>query len=247
VYGVNGLAPDDSLRALFLRLPADAVLGFHTAAALFGFGVLPTKAVHVVVPAGTVRPRIQGVRVHDSVIPIGEPVELAGVPCVPAARCAVDLARSAPRLNALPVLDAALGARVCTMDDLLAEVVRHVGLKGVRQARELVPLADPRSECVQESQLRLVVIDGGLPAPEPQLWVMDPHGFPLYRLDMGYLKQQVGLEYDGASHLDRATLRRDRERMNWLHANGWTMRFFTDRDLYHRRSYIITAIRSALA
>jgi hypothetical protein len=166
---------------------------------------------------------------------------------MPAARCAVDLARTVRRLDALPVLDSALRAGACTPDDLAVEVLRHEGLKGVRQARELIPLADPRPECRQESQLRLVVIDAGLPVPEPQLWIRDEYGTLLYRLDLGYREQRVGLEYDGRSHSERWRLRGDRERMNWLDDHGWKMRYFTDRDLYQRPSYIISEVRSALA
>lgn len=247
VYGLGGVVTNDSLRALFLRLPPGTALGFQSAAKLFGFDVRPDPAVHVVIPAGTVRPRIRGVRVHEAVIPVEDPVILAGVPCVPAARCVVDLARGVRRLDVLPVLDAALRAQACTVDDLTVEMLRHHGLKGIRQVRELVPFADPRSECRQESQLRLVIIDAGLPVPEPQLWVCDEYGAPLYRLDLGYRRQRLGLEYDGVSHLDRVRLRQDRERVNWLDAHGWTMRYFTDRDLYHRRSYIVSTVRAALS
>ncbi|WP_244298749.1 endonuclease domain-containing protein [Micromonospora cremea] len=150
-------------------------------------------------------------------------------------------------MDALPVLDAALRSGVVTQDELLAEVSAHRALRGVRQARELVPLADGQAECRQESQLRLILIDARLPPPEPQLWVYDRHGIALYRLDLGYRERRIGIEYDGLSHLDRDRLRYDRERVNWLDANGWRMRYFTDRDLYRRPQYITATIRAALS
>lgn len=247
IYGLADADRDDCLRALFLRLPPGAALGFQSAAAVYGFGTAPGPTVHVVVPAGTVRPRIQSVRVHEAVVPVADAGVLDGIPCVPAARCAVDLARTVRRIDALPVLDAALRSRTCSPADLAAEVLRHDGLRGVRQARELVPLADPRPECRQESQVRLIVIDSGLPAPEPQLWVYDDYGAPRYRLDLGYEQYRVGLEYDGMSHVERSRMCADRDRMNWLDAHGWTMRYFTDQDLYRRPSYIVAQVRSALA
>jgi len=231
---------------MFLRLPAGAVLGFHSAAALHGFGVLPTTAIHVIILAGTAVPRIRGVIAHEAVLPVDEPVALAGVPCAPAPRCAIDLARRVRRMDALPVLDAALRSGSCRPEELRQEVARHRGLRGVCQARDLVPLADPRAECRQESQLRLVLVDGGLPVPEPQVWVTDDDGMPMYRLDLGYRKRRVGIEYDGVSHLDRERLRHDRARLNWLAANGWTMRYFTDRDLYRRPGHIVDVVRSLL-
>ena len=38
----------------------------------------------------------------------------------------------------------------------------------------------------------------------------------------------------------------DRDRANWLAAQGWTMRHFTDRDLYHRPDHIVDTVRAAL-
>ncbi|MFC7544782.1 endonuclease domain-containing protein [Plantactinospora sp. GCM10030261] len=241
--------PDDEvdLRALFLCLPEVAVLAGLSAARRFGFGVLREDAVHIQLPPDVSRPRLPGLIVHHGVLPLPEPVMVRGIPCVPPARCAVDLARTVRRLDALPVLDAALRSDLVTPDGLHAEVDRHRGLRGVRQARELVPLADGRAECRQESQLRLVLIDARLPAPEPQVWVCDDWGNRRYRIDLGYEERRVGVEYDGMSHLDRDRLRYDRERSNWFDARGWTMRYFTDRDLYRRPDYIVALVRAALA
>ena len=115
------------------------------------------------------------------------------------------------------------------------------------QARQLIPLADARAECPQESQLRLVIIDAGLPAPEPQLWIYDGAGRGIYRIDLAYGPKRIGLEYDGASHMERERLRGDRYRMNWLASRGWTMRYFTDEDLYRRRFHLLDVVRAALA
>ncbi|SCG59920.1 Protein of unknown function [Micromonospora rifamycinica] len=233
-------------QALLRRLPEGAVVGFHSGARLHGFGVVPSEDLHVIVPAGGMVPQIRGVVVHQAVLAVPEPVLLAGLPCAPADRCAVDLARTVARLDALPLLDLCLRVGACRPEELTAELARHARLRGVEQARQLVRLADPRSECRQESQLRLVLIDGGLPAPEPQIWVSDDDGFRRYRLDLGYRRSRVGIEYDGLSHLDRDRLNHDRARMNWLAAQGWRMRHFTARDLYHRPTLITTQISALL-
>ncbi|MEV6816803.1 DUF559 domain-containing protein [Micromonospora sp. NPDC051296] len=221
------------------------MLARQTAARRYGFGVLRDDLVHVQVPTLVPKPRLPGLVVHHSVLPV-QPVVVRGLPCVPAARCAVDLARTVRRLDALPVLDCALRSGVVTPDDLMAEMGAHRALRGVRQARELVPLADGRAECRQESQLRLVLLDGRLPPPEPQLWVHDEYGVARFRLDLGYRERRIGIEYDGLSHLDRESLRYDRDRVNWLDAHGWRMRYFTDRDLYRRPTHIVATIRKAL-
>lgn len=246
VYADQPCDDEDELRALLLCLPEEAALTRQSAARRYGFGVLRDDVVHVQLPVTVPKPRLPGLVVHHSVLPV-RPVLVGGLPCVPAARCAVDLARTVRRLDALPLLDAAVRAGAVTAEELLAEVRAHRALRGVRQARELIPLADGRAECRQESQLRLVIIDGRLPPPEPQLWVHDGLGVPRYRLDLGYRKRRVGIEYDGESHLDRDRLRYDRDRVNWLDANGWRMRYFTDRDLYRRPAHIVATLRAALS
>lgn len=237
----------DELKALFLVLPPAAVVAFHTAAVLYGFGVVPSNKPHILVPAGSPLPDIRGVAAHQAVLPIGDPVDVHGLPCVTPERSAADLARTCPRLDAIAVLDAALRSGTCTGPALAAELARHDGLRGVRQARELVGFADARAECRQESQLRLVLIDGRLPVPEPQIWVYDQWGEPTYRLDLGYEGLRVGGEYDGRSHLDRDRMRSDRQRHNWLASRGWTMRYFTDVDLYRRQPYVVNTMREAIA
>jgi hypothetical protein len=158
----------------------------------------------------------------------------------------VDVARQGHRLDAIAILDATLRSGLSTPDDLAREVARHSGLRGVRRARDLVRLADGRAECAQESHLRLIIVDGGLPAPEPQLWVHDRDGYPVYRLDLGYRDRKVGLEYDGRSHATVGRLAADRARMNWLSAHGWDMRYFTAHDLYGSPGLVIATVRAAL-
>ena len=246
VYAAGPLLPDDRLRALFLRLPDGALLSHHSAAGRYGFGVLRTATVHVLIPVGTPRPRLRGVSTHEAILPVPEPWIVAGLPCVPPARCAIDLARTTGRMDALAVLDAAVRSGACRPADLTDEVFCHDRLRGVRQARELSDRADGRAECPQESHLRLLLVDGRLPAPEPQVWVHDGSGVPRYRLDLAYRQRRVGIEYDGRSHTDRERLRADRTRMNWLAAQGWTIRYFTDHDLYRQPSEIVRSVRATL-
>jgi very-short-patch-repair endonuclease len=248
-YVLGSGEPDllDLIRAAMLILPRSAVVSHHTATTLYGFGVVDTDSIHVTVPAGAAVPQRRGIVAHESALRTDAVVNVFGVPCLPPARCAVDLARRLPCPDALAVLDAALHAGASTLDDLAAEADRHARLRGVRQARDLVRLATPLADCRQESHLRLVLHDGRLPVPRPQLVVVDEWGVERCRIDLAYDEERVGVEYDGTSHLSRGRLRTDRRRHNWLAERGWRMRYFTDFDLYRQPVVVVDTVRAALS
>jgi very-short-patch-repair endonuclease len=248
LYLLGDTPPDlaDLARAALAVAPPHAVIGFHTAAALLGFGVVLSDTVHIVVPAGQAFPQRPGITVHQSVVPIA-PFVVRGLQCTAPARTAIDLVRHLARPDALAVLDAALASNTCTPSELAEEVRRHRRLKGVRQASTLVPLADGRAECAQETHLRLILRDARITSLVPQVPVLDRHGRTLYRLDLADERLRVAAEYDGSSHLDRERLRTDRARHNYLSAQGWRMRYFTDVDIYRRPEYVVRTMRAALA
>ncbi|MFI6328680.1 hypothetical protein ACIBBG_10355 [Micromonospora chersina] len=95
VYAPVPCDDEEELRALLLCLPDGAMLAMQTAARRHGFGVLRESAVHVQLPPDIAKPRLPGLFVHQSVLPV-RPVTVGGLPCVPAAQCAVDLARGCP-------------------------------------------------------------------------------------------------------------------------------------------------------
>jgi very-short-patch-repair endonuclease len=76
--------------------------------------------------------------------------------------------------------------------------------------------------------------------------VWDGREWPRYYLDLADPRRRVAAEYDGSSHLDRARLRADRERHNYLDSAGWRMRYFTDRDIYRPPSYVVRVVEAAL-
>src|SRR5258708_30421343 len=73
------------------------------------------------------------------------------------------------------ILDAAVHAECCTAADLSAAVAER-GRRSIVHVRELVQLADGRAESPMESEARLVFLDGGLPLPDLQYEIIDPHG-----------------------------------------------------------------------
>jgi hypothetical protein len=152
------------------------------------------------------------------------------VTCTSALRTALDLACSQSRRQALAVLDAFMRHHGLTVQEMRRELVRYFRRRGVVQARELVSLADPRSESPGESWVRMDVIDHRLPTPEPQWWVTE-NGRPVYRLDLAWPKNRVAVEYDGREyHEDDLHREHDEERRAWLRGRGWTVVVVTKED-----------------
>ncbi len=248
-YAVECVAADLACRtkAALLVCGPGLVAGRTTAAALLGFDVIEDDCIHLVGQRGTDAAVQDDLRVHQAALDESDVVVLPnGIRCTSPARTAVDLARLLPRLDALPVVDLVLGMRLCTPHSLSAELSAHSGLAGIVQAREMVALGDGRAESPMESRLRLRAIDGGLPTPEPQVWVCDAIGYAKHRVDLGWREQLVAGEYDGITHLARERQRRDRDRHLWLVAQGWQPLYFTDVHVYRRPDVFVAAIRSEL-
>lgn len=147
-----------------------------------------------------------------------------GVSVTTPLRTALDLGCNLRRRDALAALDQFMRIHGLTREQLAHGAIRFFRRRGVVQLRQLIPLADPRAESPRESWTRLEIIGSGLPAPEPQHWIVID-GVPTYRLDLAYPRMRVAVEYDGEEFHDRTPEQRegDRNRRDWLHRNGWTV------------------------
>ena len=136
VYRTASAEPTGRLRvlaaALSIGTPVTACL--YTAAELHGFGVLGDDTIHVI--ADGVHLRQTRLIVHSAALSPRELCPIAGVTATTAARTAIDLARTAPRLDALAVLDAALRTgRVSPREDSLSRFDRETEV----QMRWVIP------------------------------------------------------------------------------------------------------------
>jgi hypothetical protein len=249
-YRLTSGEPGPRLRlsAAGLSIGREVLACLHTAAELHGFGVLDDTITHVAVGPDEPCARRAELWPHQLALAAADVVRLrCGALVTTADRTAIDLARTLPRIDVLPVLDAAIAAGACTPDSLAVELERHGGLRGVRQARELVPLADPAPESPQESRLRLRCHDAGLPPPTLQLPVLDSRDRPCRWLDLAWEEAKVGLEYDGEEgHTGRQNLRADRRRHNFLQDDGWAMFYATDLDVYRDHAELMRKVGAAI-
>ena len=219
----RGAGPDDlafRAHALGLVVSPSAIVIDRTAAWLHGVDVLPRRRSRTRHPSVFQRPgtrsRRDGVASGERMLLPRDIVEIDGLAVTSPLRTALDLGRLLWRFDALGALDQFLRLGV-DLDELLAEIERFKGYRGVLQLRYLAPMADPRAESMAESALRLHWREAGLPKPEPQWWVYDEHGTPLFRLDLALPEVLFAAEYDGTEfHTTDTDRARDLSRRSWL-------------------------------
>jgi hypothetical protein len=242
-HGVYSIGPADNARRLRgLDLACGDVVAscLGTAAHAFGFDTENTADLHVLNPnKHQIRPA-DGLVVHRR---DGAPlVTIAGRPVTAPAWTAVEVARALPPGRALATLDAALRSGHCDPATLAKAAYAQAGRRGIVKLRRLIALADARAESPMESEARLVMIDGGLPAPILQHEIIDSGG-RLRRLDFAWPDAMVAAEYDSETwHTGSAALRRDREKLAAVQDLGWTVIPILADDVRRRPQLLIRRI-----
>jgi very-short-patch-repair endonuclease len=125
------------------------------------------------------------------------------------ARTVVDLARHGRR-DGLVAADAALRERLVTRADLDRALAGAIGWPGVRQARAVLALADPRAESPLESITRLALHDDGFPPVVPQVQIAG------YWVDLLLPDHRLVIECDGRPKYVEDALAREKVREHRL-------------------------------
>lgn len=247
------------LQALALVVGPEYVVCDYSAAWVWRVDILPPGSHEDEPPVAMFRSRPG--RLRNAFAASGERAMLSrdvtvrdGVRLTVPLRTACDCGRLLHRDRGFAALDALLGLGEFTRQELIFEVERFKGMRGVRQLRALAPLADGRAESPPESILRLRALDLGnrLPRMEPQVWVADDDGVLVHRLDLANEEHKLAFEYDGEEfHTTPEQRERDRRRRQWLRARGWVIVVFRREDLFGRLAYpearMLAAYREALA
>lgn len=239
---VDAAVPDAlALRAAALALvvPETAIVTDRTAAWLHGVSLLQsgdhltTPPVSLFQLPGCTRVRTRCNVGGERTLLSTDIETVATVRVTTPLRTALDLGRLLSRDDALAGLDAMLGTDHFTSEELLSEVPRFRGHRGVVQLRELAPLADGRAESPPESVLRLRWLDAGLPKPEPQHWIRNGLGVGVYRVDVGCEAVPYAAEYDGEEfHSSPDQRAHDEARRRWIRARGTVVDVFDKADVY---------------
>jgi very-short-patch-repair endonuclease len=236
--------------AVAVKLPVGGAVSGLSAALLWGVDLLPRGGgpVHVTLPrSARPQPHHRIVVHHYALDPTDITTLFGGVPLTTEVRTAFDLGRLLPRADALAALDAMLHRRLLRVEALTRYLDAHPGTRGTPQLRELVGLAEPRTESPMESQLRLLLHDAGLPRPTAQYEVRLPMGRFIARVDLAYPQWRIAIEYEGDHHRERDTFRRDISRYNALRAAGWLTLRFTADDVIRQSRQLTQTVRVAIA
>ena len=228
VWGVRAAAPPLSLesrcRLYAARIPG-AVFSHRTAALLLGIPLPPggDDGLHLALVAPERAPHAKGIIGHSLTLGTQDITEVQGLRVTSAARTWFDLGATltVPDLVAAGDRIVARTAPLASRDDLSRMVDGHPGERGIRRLTTALALISDRAESPQESRLRTILMQGGLPEPAVNLDIFDSQGRFLGRGDLVYERERLIIEYQGDYHRDRAQWRKDMTRRAALEAAGW--------------------------
>jgi hypothetical protein len=132
------------------------------------------------------------------------------------ARTTVDIARELPLREAVVTVDDAL-SRSVPLAELEAVLERQAHWPGVETARAAVALGDAGAESVLESYSRVILVEGGLPAPVLQVEFWDGYRWLPVRVDLWWPEFRTVGEADGLEKYDAATPAERRRRLRRAH------------------------------
>lgn len=138
-------------------------------------------------------------------------------------RTALDLGCNLRRREAFAGMVGLARAHGFGAEEVVDQLPRFKGRRGVRQCRALAGLIEPRLESPREAWTWLEIVNAGLPLPVPQYWI-EVDGQEVYRLDFAYPRLRVAVEYDGHDfHSSPEQVTHDQERRTYLREEGWTV------------------------
>ena len=142
----------------------------------------------------------EGLIVRNERLGDDEITRAGGLPVTTRVRTAFDIGRRYERDQAVAHLDALMWVQSFPIDDVLLLAKRYRGARGLSTLRNALGLVDGGAASPQETRLRLLFNDAGLPRPTTQIPVVEANGRLVRILDMGWEDFMVAAEYDGDQH-----------------------------------------------
>lgn len=222
--------------ALQLKLPLHTFFCGTTAAILLGvplpFRLQDEAIVHVGVPSGCRAPIGAGIAGHTFQRTQGGVDKWNGLRLSSPERLWCELSPVLQLSELVAAGDYLIHWRapLTTRQRLADAVARHPGRRGKPKLRLAVPMLNERSESPKESELRVILILGGLTGWVANLPIRTAAGFR-YRGDIAFPEERVLLEYQSSFHEGDVRFRADMTRVSRLEADGWRVMFINADDL----------------
>jgi len=228
--------------------PAQA--SHRAAARLLGRPTFEAARPEITVPSKR-RLDLPGIIVHESRdVRHVPPILVAGIPCTPPRRLAVDIGAVLGPIAYRTVLRNLRRDHGITWEQLAGSLRLHSrrGRDGCGPLRrELVRTfgVDGIPETTLEQTVLDLLIDAWLPLPVCQLVVPLPGGGK-YRLDFAYPLVKLAIEIDGPHHRLPGAKARDARRDRVLRSLGWTVVRFDEEAVTYHPERVLLAIRRLL-
>jgi very-short-patch-repair endonuclease len=169
-----------------------------------------------------------------------------GVRVTSTPRTVVDLARQQDLIAGVATADSAFRNYGFYKEDYLRMVESCAGWRGLEKARQVIDLADGRSESPLESALRVRLQEWGFPSPELQVEL--PVGPNFVRVDFLYRQERTVIEADGKGKMDTPEAYwQERERDQWLRDADYKVAHVSWKELFYEPDRVKNRIRKALA
>ena len=244
VAAEHDVSPVDKAIGAWLWSGRRATAAGLSAAALHGTRWISSKS-----PAELNQPsrhKTPGILLHSDTLAEDEVRVVRGVPATTPARTAFDLGRRGGVETAVIRIDALIHATRLKTEAVESVIAQHRGARGLVQLRTVLKLSDPGAESPQETRTRLVLTEAGLRPTHTQIEVYDGYD-QIGRIDMGYPRWKVGVEYDGIQHWTDPWVRnRDIHRQADFDRLGWRIVRVNADMLRYRRDLIVSRTRAAL-
>jgi hypothetical protein len=248
VYLVAGAPWTKETDLLAVCLSAHAVASHRAAAYQEGFNIRSLRPEITTTPGHHVR--LSGVKAHRSTFLPPEHITVVnGIPCTTPARTAVDMSAVLGDDSVERLINRAHDNGIVSYAEIVA-VLNEVRRRGRRRVAHLAPILDrclsvgEKSKSDGERWVMATILKSGLRVPQQQIWVVANGN--RYCIDVGYLPEKVGIEFQGMwAHADRRqALVEDSNKISELELAGWLMLPVTHQTT---ASVLIDRVQRALA
>jgi very-short-patch-repair endonuclease len=246
VFVVRGAPVTYATQLWIAVLATSGILGFATAAHLWGMEQARPAVIDVVIGSGRRVARPYGVRLFHVFVPSSAITTTDVLPVTSRAWSLLDYVSSLPVPDALRMTDRAIQRRWIARDDLLRRLADYPGRRGNGVIRALAAATSDGAAAKSERLLHRLLTRAGIRGWSAN-FAVEVDATVVAVIDVAMPERRLAIEVDGfAYHSDVERFEHDRHRQNVLVSLGWTVLRFTWRDLTGRPEYVVSTIRRHL-